>query len=192
MCRRWRGTTPTLHARDGEAAVVWRPGACRGQELQALEVRVDRRRRQPSDVLARSGVGDVEVDRQAAPLGQKRDVFTIRAQRRADVDRTATGALCQQSSRTFPVGCFGLFTVARRDVIGRVDGGVPLGREVLVVEAGRQFDGTDRIHPALHGTDAVEGRGDGFVPERAADVGPEGVTEPVGEIRGVVEVGEVR
>ena len=168
-----------------EALAVGAPGAGRGDELQAVEVGVGRRRGELADHLARRGVGQEQVDREQVPLREEDDALAVGRKGGAEV-QLAAGALLPHQQRTVESGVLLRLQEAR---VGAADGVAPLLGEGLLVLSHHALDGADRVAraPAL----AVE-RDHHVVAPAAAHVGPERVAEAVGEEARVAELLQCR
>ena len=70
----------------------------RVDELQAVEVRVGRRRRQLADHLAGVGVGEEEVDREEVALREEDEPFAVGRERRAEVQLPAPAFLARSAA----------------------------------------------------------------------------------------------
>ncbi len=106
------------------------PGSGRLDELDALEVGIDRGRDDLLPDLARVGVGEKEIDREQVPRREEDDGLPVGTDGRGDVIRIGLGALEQGPGEL--VRRLGLLQDRRVGVLHRL---VPVGRELLQLDA---------------------------------------------------------
>ena len=161
-----------------------RPFGCQSpaewDELEALEVRVDRVVREAALHFSGACVGPEHLDGEEVALRHVDHVEAVGTQRRAKVKLPLVGRLVDDAAPVVVRGA-GLLTRVREIGLEFV---LPAIRKLSDRHFENGFDRRQRI-PRARGE--VENPADPVVPERAADVGPESVAVPVREVPPVSE-----
>ena len=166
---------------EHEPPPVARPASRRLDELQALEMGVHRRAGELPFHLPRMRVGQVQVHREQAAVGEEHHLAAVGAERRGQVVLTHL-ALDADELGTVPVGQLGL---RAQGVVGGMGGRVPAGHQLVGRELQHRPD--SRVHAPCPPRGA-EQLADPVVAVGAAHIGEQRLAVPVREESRVLEL----
>ena len=159
---------------DGHGRSVGGPRARGIEEAHGVVVRVPRRAGDRAQDLSGACIRQIQLDREEVLLREVGHVSAVRAQRRREVLPPGTRRRGKQQGPRF-LGRSASFHQGR---VPRLHGLAPSGGEGIRIDAENRCDSG----PPLRAGGCAHHQCDSRIPVLTAHIGPEGVSEPVGEI----------